>query len=541
MSHCARRLLAASFALGIFAALTPWAWSQEGEASKRSAPLAARLTTSELDLLIAAQSPPAAQSGLATDEAFLRRASFDLIGRPPTPEEQQQFSRDVSPQKHHDLIERLLASDEFGANWADYWADTIAFHVPPPELTYLDYSPLKKWLAERLNENAPWDKVVRELLMAKGKIAEVPAATFVGYHQAKATNLAAETSRIFLGQQIGCAECHDHPFDAWKRTQFHELAAFFVRAKAKLPWNDGPATVVSSADKGEYLMPDMADPRHQGSQIVPAFLDGKAAPGGQADDERRSQLADWITARENPWFVCAYANRIWARLMGRGFCEPVDDLGDSRGRTWPAVHEAVSGHFAATGFDVKDLFRLVMNSDAYRRGIRMPAASDGPAVPESDVPLRLRGDEVFASLRQGIELADKRPSATAPTAAVRFPPPPKSTRDLVNEAFATDPSLPSIDAPRTIGQALWMMNNEQLQKEINAAPDSGTMLAKLLAETTDDRAVCEQLFARVLARSATADELRIALAHVAKVGDRRAAFEDLLWSLVNTAEFTTRR
>jgi hypothetical protein len=226
--------------------------------------------------------------------------------------------------------------------------------------------------------------------------------------------------------------------------------------------------------------------------------------------------------------------------MGRGFYEPVDDLGDSRPRAWPEIHEALAGHFTATGFDVKDLFRLVMNTESYRLGMQT-GVINGPAPAAELEPLRLRGDEVFASLRAGVELPNVKPPAVAATDAVRFPPPPKSTRDLVNEAFATDPSLSSVDAPRTIAQALWMMNNEQLQKEINAAPDSGTMLAKLLAESNDDRAVCEKLIARVLARPATADEVQIALAHVARLGDRRAAFEDLLWSLVNTAEFTTRR
>ncbi len=104
-----------------------------------------------------------------------------------------------------ELVERLLASQEFGANWANYWTDVIAFHVPPPELTYLNYQPLKEWLAGQFNANRPWDEVVRELITAKGKIADHPAATFVGYHDAVATNLAGETARIFLSQQIGCA------------------------------------------------------------------------------------------------------------------------------------------------------------------------------------------------------------------------------------------------------------------------------------------------------------------------------------------------
>jgi hypothetical protein len=467
------------------------------------------------------------------DEAFLRRASFDLIGRQPTLAEQREFVADKSPEKYGEAVERLLASEEFAANWANYWSDTIAYRVPPPELTYLDYGPLKKWLAGKFSANAPWSDIVRELITAQGKVGDVPAATFVGYHNADPTNLAGETSRIFLGQQIGCAQCHDHPFDRWKRTQFHELAAFFARVRAKLPHNYGAETLVTVVDKGEYLMPNMADPAKKGSQMRPAFLDGTALRKGQSDEQRRRELADWITARDNPWFAKAFTNRIWARLIGRGFYEPVDDLGDSQRPAWSEVHEALAGHFTASGYDIKDLFRLVASSEAYRRGLRMPDAGLAP--------LRLRGDEVFAALAVGIELPNVIPPKVAPTDAVRFPPPPKSTRDLVNEAFGADPSLSPIDAPRTMAQALWMMNNEQLQKEIDARPQSGTMLAKVLSENKDDRAACAELYARVFSRRASEGEVQVVLEHVAAVKDRGTAFEDVLWSLVNSAEFTSRR
>lgn len=512
------------------------AQTTESDAADAPAAEAALLTPGELDSLVAGQPGASAQLAAVRDESFLRRVSFDLIGRQPTLEEQRQFAAETFPRKYRDTVERLLASEEFGTNWANYWCDTIAYRVPPPELTYLDYAPLKKWLAEKLNENAPWNEIVRDLITAKGKVDDVPAATFVGYHDANPTNLAGETSRIFLGQQIGCAQCHDHPFDHWKRSQFHELAAFFARVRAKLPHNDGGATVVTSVEKGEYLMPNMKDPRKKGSQMQPGFLDGETLKKGQSDERRRSELADWITACDNPWFAKAFSNRIWARTMGRGFYEPVDDLGDSRRPVWSEVHEALARHFTATGYDIKDLFRLIANTEAYRRGVRTVNAAQTAAA-----PLRLRGDEVFAALAVAIELPNVTGPKVEPTGAIRFPPPPKSTRDLVNAAFGADPSLSSVDAPRTMAQALWMMNNKQLQNEIDAAPESGTMLSKLLAEHKDDRKACRELYFRVLARAATDEELRVALAHVESLGDRGAAFEDLLWSLVNSAEFTSRR
>jgi hypothetical protein len=500
---------------------------------------AARLTPPQLDQLLAAEPGAQAQTGRQSDELFLRRISFDLIGRQPTLAEQQTFAADTSADRDVQLVERLLASDEFGVNWANYWCDTIAYRVPPPELTYLNYKPLKTWLAGKLNQNARWSEIVHALITATGKVDDVPAATFVGYHAADPTNLAGETSRIFLGQQIGCAQCHDHPFDRWQRSQFHELAAFFARAKSKLPWNDGGATVVSAADKGEYLMPDMADPRKKGSQMQPTVLDGDPLGKGKSDAERREQLAAWITAQDNPWFAKSLTNRIWSRTMGRGFYEPIDDLGNSATPVWPQVHAALADHFKASGYDLKDLFRLIASTDAYRRGIRTADAEMVASV--ADAPLRLRGDEVFTALTVAIQLPNYTPPKVEPTDAIRFPPPPLSTRDLVNAVFGSDPSFTPLDAPRTMAQALWLMNNDQLDKQIDASPGSGTMLAQLLAAQSDDTAVVRELYSRVLSRPATEAELALARDHLKTVGDRGAAFEDLLWGLVNSTEFTTRR
>ena len=209
------------------------------------------------------------------------------------------------------------------------------------------------------------------------------------------------------------------------------------------------------------------------------------------------------------------------------------------------MHEALAGHFLATDYEVKDLFRLIMASEAYDRGVKTGAtSSETPALAEGapGQPMRLRGDEVFAALRAGVELPNKTPEAVAPTAAIRFPPPPASTQDLINAAFGNDPSLSAADAPRTMQQALWMMNNEQLQAAINAAPGAGPCSRSCSTTLSDDKTVCERLYARVLARRADgrrgADRDR---AHRAELKDRRAGFEDVLWSLVNSAEFTSRR
>jgi hypothetical protein len=479
-------------------------------------------------------------AGIVTDEQFLRRVSLDLIGRQPTPDELAVFLLDGSEAKRAAAVERLLGSPEFGSNWASYWSDVIGYRVPPPELTFLDYTLFEQWLADRINKNAPWDETVRTILMASGKIKDHPEATFVGFHEADTTRLAAETARVFLSLQIGCAQCHDHPFDEWKREQFHELAAYFVRASAKMPWNDSGEIEVKDKGKGEYQMPNVADPSKKGITMVPAFLTGEKLEAGKNDLERRTELAMVIARRDNPWFAKAYVNRVWARLMGRGFHEPVDDIGAGNEPQLREVHNPLTAHFIATGFDAKSLFRVIVNSRTYQLSLS-PSPSSEEVAFAAGRTTKLRGDEVFQSLVTAINLPNVTPPKTAPTKDIRFPPPPKSTKDIVSEIFGFDPSLRPEDISRTLNQAMLMMNNDQLQAQFNANPESGTTLSKLVSAEPDNAKAINKLFQLVLARHPTDAEMTIAQEHLSSLSDRGEAFEDLLWSLINSTEFTTKR
>ncbi len=498
-----------------------------------------RLTAPQLDALIT-QELKSPLSAVVGDEQFLRRVTLDLIGRQPTPDEITDFMTSAATDKREQAIERLLADPGFGRNWADYWSDTIAYRIPPPELTFLNYDPLKVWMAGKLNENVGWDVIIQDILSATGKVKDNPPVTFVAYHEAHPQRLAAETARLFLSLQLVCAQCHDHPFDDWKREQFHELAAYFTRASVKFPWNEGIETEVKDKGKGEYEMPNVQDPTKKGTEMAPAFLTGEKLSKGKSDVERRKELALLIASDQNPWFAKSYTNRVWARLMGRGFYEPVDDFGPAITPAMPAVHEALSADFKASGHDVKAFFRLIMNSQAYQQQLAASASTaDRPF--SSGTTGKLRGDEIFASLVTAIELPNVTPPKIAPTKEVRFPPPPKSTRDLVAEAFAFDPSARVDDVSRTLQQAMLLMNNDQLQKQVDARPESGTVLAKLLQSEPDNRAAIEQLFQLFLARKPRETELKLTLEHVSAVNNRGEAFEDVLWSLMNSAEFTTKR
>ena len=495
----------------------------------------AKLTPEQLDALMEKHVGGIADAAIVSDEDYIRRVTLDLIGRQPTMAESEAFAADESMDRRARLVERLLASPEFGDNWGNYWSDVVSYRTPEPELTFLNYTPFKKWLADEFNANRGWDEISYQVITAVGKVGDNPAATYVGFHQGDRSRLASETTRVFLSTQIQCAECHDHKFIEMPQETFHHVAAFFVRVQAKLPWNDSSQIVVSSKPAGEHKMEGRKD------EMKPIAFSEREVDLGKSDVSRRVELADWIVSPENPWFAKAFVNRVWARTMGRGFCEPVDEIGELGDRVLPDVHNALAEHFTASQFDVKDVFRLVANSRSYQRQIRDPA-DEAERKPFAVVAAgRLRGDEVFDSLEAAIALPNVTPPQAPATDAIRFPPPPKSTRDLVNDAFGFDPSSDKSNVNRTMQQAMLLMNNKQIQAQFDASPGADTMLAKLVAAETDDEAAVTKLYQQVLARKPTPKEIEIAREHLRSIGDRKTGYEDLLWSMVNSAEFLSRR
>lgn len=474
------------------------------------------------------------QAPVVDDAWFLRRVTLDLVGRQPTLEELRTFLDDTGPDKRAKAVERLLASPEYGENWANYWSDTISSRTPEPQLTFLDYTALKTWFAEELNKGTSWDEIVFQLMTPAGKVTDDPAGTFIGFHQGEPNRLAGETTRVFLSVKIACAQCHDHPFVDMPQEVFHGMAAFFVRTKVKVPQNDSLQIEIGSDPKKEHRMPGSKE------MMKPTVLGGGTHELGLTDMERRTRLGYWLVDGDNGHFARSYVNRIWARLMGRGFYDPVDDMGEGTEPLLAELQDELADHFVASGFDTRSVFRVIALTKAYQRPL-LGSAEGSPDPFTVAKTKQLRGDEVFDSLEAAIELPNFRPPMDKKTTAVRFPIPPKSTRDLVNVAFGFDPSFPDSWLSRTMTQAMFLMNNDQVQAQIDASPDSGTMLAKLLADEASDEKVAETLFERVLARRPSSSEREIVLSHVESLDDRGEAFEDVLWSLLNTAEFTTRK
>ena len=480
----------------------------------------------------------------ASDEVFVRRVWLDVTGDIPTPEETVAFVLDPSADKRQRLISRLLDSPAYGQNWARYWRDVIFYHAIDAR-SRIAIEAMESDLSGRLNENKPWDEIAMSFITSEGDVRQNGSTALVMAQDARTEETAAEVSRVFLGIQIQCAQCHDHPYDRWQREQFHEFAAFFprlglrqVREVTKRSFavfgNDQPVrrrnNDNSNRPQAEHFMPDLEDPSARGQRMQPKFFltDDEVALGTK-DADRRQQLAEWLT--DNDWFAIAMVNRMWMELVGEGFYEPVDDIGPDRKPAAPKTVELLAAKFRESGYDLKWLVQTICLTEAYQREARPRRAPDEMPF-TANVPQRLRSDQVFNSLYTAVgksEIARNR--KLQPNR--RF-----GERRKFETVFGYDPSIAREEIGTSIPQLLTLMNSSQLDREIVAR--RGSALQHLLSEISDDEQLLVELYLRWLCRQPTTEEIEAAAEYRRLADSRREAFEDIQWALANSAEFQHR-
>ena len=230
---------------------------------------------------------------------------------------------------------------------------------------------VQNWLRRQFSQNLRYDRLVSDFIVASGGGESGPALYFTSL-ELKPEKLAASTSRIFLGLQIECAQCHPHPFDHWKQEDFWGYAAFFAQLDQSQAMNPGALVSLKDVSEGEVTLPDteiVVAPKHlAGSQ-------GTAHLGGS----RRRQLAIWMGSADNPFLAQAAVNRVWSYMFGRGLVEPVDDLGPHNPPSHPQLMKALAEYFVTTGFDLRELYRTLALTDAYQR-TRVQESEEAPPV-----------------------------------------------------------------------------------------------------------------------------------------------------------------
>jgi hypothetical protein len=501
---------------------------------------AERDTAAKVDVALRQTLPPgAAVPAIVDDATFLRRVMLDLTGKVPGPAEIRRFVDDPASDKRARKIDELLQSKEYAVNWGRYWRDALTYHTPA-SANYLRWKLFDDWWTDQLHRNRPWDQVVTALVTATGINDEQAPVNYLTALYGNPVEIAATTSRVFLGVQIQCAECHDAKTEPWKREQFHELAAFFGRAKIiqhKDVNGRGTPYAIEPRAEGQYGMTDKKNPGRL-IAMQPRFLTGESVDQDAPDGERRAALARFLTSPKNPWFAKAYVNRVWTSLMGWGFYPSVNDLGPGASPRYAKALEILEKDWIASGYDVRWLFRTLALTEAYGRQLQPPSPSGTVAL--AVCPVRLRPEQVFEALQKALGFDENDKSIPAP-AAMSAPALQRHTglRNMVYQAFKANPSLPQQEIQATIPQALLMMNSALVHAY--TAAQGKTVLAELLKEDKNDEQIVTSLYERVLARKPTDEEKEICLRYVAKVSNRTEALEDVLWSLVNSTEFLIKK
>ncbi|MCE9533397.1 MAG: DUF1549 and DUF1553 domain-containing protein [Planctomycetes bacterium] len=323
----------------------------------------------------------------ATDAEFLRRVSLDLIGVVPTFAETAAFLDSKDSDKRDKLIEKLLTDPRFARHQGDIW-DMILFGRNPPGYETQRREGFQTWLKTQFEKNTPYDVWTRELLKAEGTSADSSAMYFAQYRAAPEDAIEAVT-QTFLGVQLQCARCHDHPFESWKQLEFYGMAAFLARldvvtvaqkgnmsvyAIGERNLGDvrftGPAKESKPGDKGEPVKPkfllgaELAEPEMPKGYKEDRFAANKMPP--KPKFSRKDALAEWITKPDNPFFAKSVANRIWAQYMGRGLVHPVDNMSASNKPSHPELLDTMAKELIAHKFDLKWLMRELVSSRTYQ-------------------------------------------------------------------------------------------------------------------------------------------------------------------------------
>ncbi len=460
-------------------------------------------------------------SNRSTDGNFIRRATLDAIGRLPTPQETREFINDIDSDKRNKLIDRLLEDESYADYWALKWGDLIR---PNPnregiKFTYL----LDLWIRKSLRENKPYDRFVRELVTASGPRSD--GATVLIRDRPDPADMTTLVGRMFLGVRMECARCHHHPYEQWSQKDFYSFAAYFGKVGRR-------GTFIGHFGEGEVKHPLTSEVLH------PKPLDGPPIQIAAQQDPRK-HLADWMTNPQNPYFARAITNRIWAEYFGRGIVHPVDDFRPSNPPTNAALLDALAQHFIDHHYDLHDLMRTIMRSNVYQLSSQFNEYNIGDTQNFSrSYRRRLSAEVMLDAVCDVTGTRDALPGVATGGRAV------EAWNNKLHSVFLDAFGRPAVnvdcpcdrDTSSNMVQALHMMNSTELHARIS---DANGLAARLIGQ--QDLAVREilrELYLAAYSRPPT-DEETVAVLQILKNRnvDRKTATEDILWTLLNSAEF----
>jgi hypothetical protein len=483
----------------------------------------------------------------ADDAEFVRRVYLDLAGRIPSVSEARKFLADKRPDKRTRLVEALLDGPRYVTHFVGVWRALLLPEAVSNFQVRFQVGGFDSWLRGQLTRDAGYDKMARDLLTAPvtgtGGFAfgggGVSPSAFYFAKEFKAEELASATARLFLGVNLGCAQCHHHPFADWKKEQFWSFAAFFAGVRGRQQ-GDFVTPLAEATGKREITIPGT-------EKVVKArYLDGKE-PAWRNNVSSRATLAEWITSADNPYFARAAVNRVWAYLFGTGLIDPVDEMvGAGKEASHPAVLDDLAKGFVEHKFDVKWLLRTITATRAYQLSSRRSHPSqDNPRLFAKAALRGLTPEQLYDSVAQATGYGAGGPGNPG---FVNYGGGSPRAEFIARFGNASEKTT---EVQTSILQALTLMNGA-LIRNATGLQTSESLAAVCDAPFLDTAGRVEALYLATLSRKPTSQELAKLVKYVEDGGsdagnlaatsaerDKRynRALADVFWVLLNSGEF----
>ena len=465
--------------------------------------------------------PPAR---LCSDAVFLRRVYLDAIGTLPTAAEARAFLADQDPQKRRALVDRLLERDEFADYWAMKWSNLLRIKAEfPINLWPNAAQAYHRWIRTSLKDNLPYDQFVRQLLTANGSNFRVPQVNFYRAMQSRQPQGIAQTVALtFMGARA----------ERWPKERLSGMAGFFSRLSYK-----------STAEWKEEIV--YFDP---GQAVAPAVFPDGAPARLSPDEDPRAAFADWLIAPGNEWFARNIVNRVWAWLLGRGIIHEPDDIRPDNPAANPELLAYLERELRAAHYDLKHVYRLILNSQTYQLSSIARSATPEAAVQFARYPLRRLEAEVLIDALCQITGTTERYTSAIPEPYTFIPDnqrsialPDGSITSSFLEQFGRPSRDTGLESERnnrlTADQRLHLLNSTHVRRKIEQGPN----LQALAQSANSPSELVDALYLTILSRLPTAEEAKIiGASKQPRRGKARAAPGDLVWALINSSEFLYR-
>ncbi|HVE40288.1 MAG TPA: DUF1549 domain-containing protein [Planctomycetota bacterium] len=517
----------------------------------------------------------------ASDAEFLRRAYLDIAGQIPSLEEAEKFLADKNSKKREALVDALVKDERYAEHWSEVWSGIIVGFDKDRRAEGLRNEGTHD-LREMLEKNMPYDEFARKIITVEGWVPEGYGAMMMkpaekpeedkkpvglGSYMVRQFReagkdfpkaLAGKLTRAFMGVQIQCAQCHDHPFDKWTQEEFYGMASFFTEVRVRRDPKDDQMRGYHVSDGsggrlGGKLMgtggPNLEIPNSKSGPIKPSFIEsGKGVESGVS---RRATFAKYVTSPENLQFAKMCVNRYWAHFFGQGIVNPVDDFNGKNKPSHPELLNDLAKDFVDHKFDLHWLIKAIAGSEAYSLTSKS-AAKERDAQAEKLLALaRVRAlapEQILRSVIEATNLDEgplmgmnRREMGKMPGGKGAGKPKGEGIQRLImaltsqfRQTFEDDEGSEAVDFAGTIPSALMMMNHQMLNAGMTAGRVNG--FGEMLAKHPTPDSKVRAIFMSCLSRTPSASEASRWMAHVTK-SQGTSGYEDLMWTLVNTSEF----